>query len=168
MWRRTTIRPPRTLTSMTGIAASIMRSAGDGERMRVTIRLMMVEETTRRSRLVEEELAKEKGMDHRSRRQEKMGINLLLHPDRRVSLMVIVEVLSALAKRFEKPSRPPPPPIPTFKDSFKEFPRFKADLKAYLKEFYSTASKRVKVMTIHEKCFTKATLAKIELATLTR
>ena len=26
-------------------------------------------------------------------------------------------VLSALAKRFEKPSRPPPPPIPVFKDS---------------------------------------------------
>ena len=73
----------------------------------------------------------------------------------------IVEVLSALAKRFEKPSRPPPPPIPTFKDSFKEFPRFKKDLKAYLKEFYLTAPERVKVMTIREKCFTKATLAKI-------
>ena len=74
---------------------------------------------------------------------------------------MIVEVLSALAKRFEKPSRPPPPPIPTFKDSFKEFPRFKKDLKAYLKEFYATAPERVKVMAIREKCFTKATLAKI-------
>ena len=73
----------------------------------------------------------------------------------------IVFVLSALAKRFEKPSRPPPPSIPTFKDSVKEFPRFKKDLKAYLKEFYSTAPERVKVMTIREKCFTKATLAKI-------
>ena len=66
-----------------------------------------------------------------------------------------------MAKRFEKPSRPPPPPIPTFKDSFKEFPRFKKDLKAYLNEFYSTAPERVKVMTIREKGFTKATLAKI-------
>ena len=74
---------------------------------------------------------------------------------------VIVEVLSALAKRFEKPSQPPPPPIPTFKDSYKDYPRFRADLRAYLKEFYSTAPERVRVMTIHEKCFTKATLAKI-------
>ena len=73
----------------------------------------------------------------------------------------IVKVLSALAKRFEKPSRPPPPPIPTLKDSYKEFPRFRADLRAYLKEFYSTAPERVRVMTIREKCFTKATLAKI-------
>ena len=48
-----------------------------------------------------------------------------------------------------------------------EFPRFKKDLKAYLKEFYSTAPERVKVMTIREKCFTKATLAKIgHLATV--
>ena len=71
------------------------------------------------------------------------------------------EVLSALAKRFKKPSRPPPPPIPTFKDSYKDYPRFRADLRAYLKEFYSTAPERVWVMTIREKCFTKATLAKI-------
>ena len=34
-------------------------------------------------------------------------------------------------------------------------------MKSYLKEFYSTAPERVKVMTIREKCFTKATLAKI-------
>ena len=73
----------------------------------------------------------------------------------------IVDVLSALTKRFEKPSRPPPPPIPTFKDSYKDFPRFRANLQAYLKEFYSTAPERVRVMTIREKCFTNATLAKI-------
>ena len=36
----------------------------------------------------------------------------------------IVEVLSALAKSFEKPLRLPPPPIPTFKDSFQQFPHF--------------------------------------------
>ena len=48
-----------------------------------------------------------------------------------------------------------------FKDSYKDFPRFRADLRAYLKEFYSTAPERVRVMTIREKCFTKATLAKI-------
>ena len=73
----------------------------------------------------------------------------------------IVEVLSALAKRFEKPLQPPPLPIPTLKDSYKDFPRFQADLRAYLKEFYSTAPERVRVMTIREKCFTKATFAKI-------
>ena len=44
----------------------------------------------------------------------------------------IVEVLSVLAKRFEKKSRPPPPLIPTFKDSYKDYPRFRADLQAYL------------------------------------
>ena len=69
----------------------------------------------------------------------------------------IVDVLSALAKRFEKPSRPPPPPIPVFKDSYKDFPRFRAHLRTYLKDFYSTAPERVRVMTIREKCFTKAT-----------
>ena len=34
-------------------------------------------------------------------------------------------------------------------------------MKSYLKEIYSTAPEHVKVMTICEKCFTKATLAKI-------
>ena len=52
-------------------------------------------------------------------------------------------------------------PNPAFTDSFQQYPRFKADLKSYLKEFYSTTPERVKVMTIREKCFTKATLAKI-------
>ena len=47
----------------------------------------------------------------------------------------IVDVLSALSRRFEKPSRPPPPPIPVFKNSYKEFPRFGKDLPSYLKEF---------------------------------
>ena len=37
---------------------------------------------------------------------------------------MIVDVLSALAKRFEKPSQPPPPPILVFKDSYKEFGEF--------------------------------------------
>ena len=34
-------------------------------------------------------------------------------------------------------------------------------MQAYLKEFYSTPPERVRVMTIREKCFTNATLAKI-------
>ena len=34
-------------------------------------------------------------------------------------------------------------------------------MQAYLKEFYSTLPERVRVMTIREKCFTNATLAKI-------
>ena len=54
MWKRMVIRPLRMLMGMTEIAASIMRSAGDGRRIRVTIRPMMVEGTTRRSRLVED------------------------------------------------------------------------------------------------------------------
>ena len=70
----------------------------------------------------------------------------------------IVDVLSALAKHFEKPLPPPPPPIPTFKD----FPRFHADLRAYLKEFYSIAPERVRVMTIREKCFTKAKIGHLD------
>ena len=78
---------------MTEITASIMRSAGDGKKMRVTIRLMMVEGTTRRSRLVEEEPAKETEEDHHIRHPEEMEINLVLHPDRWVSLMVMYRVL---------------------------------------------------------------------------
>ena len=73
----------------------------------------------------------------------------------------IVDALTSLAKCFEKPLRPPLPSIPVFRDSCKEYPRFRKDLKSYLKEFYSTAEERVKVMTIRKKCFTKATLAKI-------
>ena len=76
----------------------------------------------------------------------------------------IVEVLSALAKRFEKPSRPPPPPIPTFKDSFQQYPRFKADLKSYLKEFYSTAPEHVKVMTIRKNASPKPLWQKLAIS----
>ena len=64
MWKRTTVHPPRMLTDMTEIAASITRSAGDGRRKRVAIRPMMVEKMTRRSRLAEEEPAKGMEEDH--------------------------------------------------------------------------------------------------------
>ena len=74
---------------------------------------------------------------------------------------MIVDALTNLAKHFEKPSRPPLPAIPLFKDTYKEFPRFKKDLKSYLKEYYSSSEECVKVMVVCEKCFTKATLAKI-------
>ena len=57
---------------------------------------MMVEEMTRRSRLAEEEPAKEAEKDHHSRHPEEMGINLVLHPDRRVSFMVMYRVLPLL------------------------------------------------------------------------
>ena len=96
MWKRTAIWPLRMLTDMTEIAASIMTSAGDGRRMRVTIHPMMVEGTTRRSRLVEEEPAKEMEEDHHIRHPEEMEINLVLHPDRRVSLMVMHRVPQSL------------------------------------------------------------------------
>ena len=42
----------------------------------------------------------------------------------------------------------------------KGFSVLQGQLTAYLKEFYSTAPERVRVITIREKCFTKATLAK--------
>ena len=86
------LHPPRMLTGMTEIAASITRSAGGGKITHVAICPMMVEEMTWRSRLVEEEPAKEMEMDHHSCRPEEMGINLVLHPDRRVSLMVMYRV----------------------------------------------------------------------------
>ena len=96
MCMRTAIQPLRTLTDMTEITASIMTSAGDGRRTRVTIRLMMMEGKTRRSRLVEEEQAKETEEDHHIRHPEEMEINLVLHPDRRVSLTVMHRVLRLL------------------------------------------------------------------------
>ena len=67
----------------------------------------------------------------------------------------LVEVLTSLAKRFEKPSRPPLPAIPVFRDMCKDFLRFKKDLKSYFKEYYSRAEECIKVLTIPEKCFSK-------------
>ena len=64
--------------------------------MHPAIRPMMVEEMTRRSRLVEEESAKETEEDHHIRHPEEMEINLVLHPDRRVSLMVMHRVPRSL------------------------------------------------------------------------
>ena len=96
MWKRTAIRPLRMLTDMTEIAASIMTSAGDGRRMGVTIHPVMVEGTTRRSRLVEEEPAKETEEDHHIRHPEEKETSLVLHPDRRVSLMVMYRVTQLL------------------------------------------------------------------------
>ena len=56
--------------------------------MRATIHLMMRGEMIQRDRLVGEELAKETEGDHRIRHHEEMETSLMLHPDRRVSLMV--------------------------------------------------------------------------------
>ena len=57
--------------------------------MRATIRLMMRGEMIQRDRLVGEELAKETEGDHRIRHLEEKETSLVLHPDRRVSLMVL-------------------------------------------------------------------------------
>ena len=84
------------LTDMTEIAASIMRIAEDGRRTRIAICLVMVEETTRRSRLGGEEPVKEREEDHHRPRPEEMEINLMVNPDRRVSLMVMYRVLRLL------------------------------------------------------------------------
>ena len=81
------------LTAMTEIAASIMKIAEDGRRTRIAIRLVMVEETTQRSRLGEEELVKEMEEDHRRRHPEEMETNLVVNIDRRVSLMVMYKGL---------------------------------------------------------------------------
>ena len=64
--------------------------------MRATTRQMMMEEMTRTSLLVEEEPAKEMEEDHHIRHQEEMETSLVLHPDRRVSLMVMYRVPRSL------------------------------------------------------------------------
>ena len=63
---------------------------------RATTRQMMMEGMTRTSRLAEEEPAKEMEEDHHIRHPEEMEINLELHPDRRVSLMVMHRVPRSL------------------------------------------------------------------------
>ena len=57
--------------------------------MRATIRLMMRGEMIQRDRLVGEEPAEETEGDHHSRHLAEKEISLVLHPDRRVSLMVL-------------------------------------------------------------------------------
>ena len=74
---------------MTGIAVSTTRSVRGGRRMRVTTRLMMGGEMIQRNRLVGEELAKETEGDRPIRHLEEKEASLVLHPDRRVSLMVL-------------------------------------------------------------------------------
>ena len=95
-WKRTAVQPPRMLTDMTGITASITRSAGDGRRTHATTRQMMMEVMTRTSRLVEEEPAKEMEGDLHIRHPEEKETSLVLHPDRRVSLMVMYRVTRSL------------------------------------------------------------------------
>ena len=69
--------------------------------MRATTRQMVVEGTTQRSRLAEEEPAKETEEDHHIRHPEEMETSLVLHPDRRVSLMVMFRV-TLLLKYFPR------------------------------------------------------------------
>ena len=64
--------------------------------MRATTSPMMVGGMTRRSHLVEEEPAKETEEDHHIRHPEEMETSLVLHPDRRVSLMVMYRVTQSL------------------------------------------------------------------------
>ena len=95
----------------------------------------------------EEELAKETG-EGSHHHPEETEINLVVNIDRRVSLMVtlkgprLLKYFPRLLNVSKKPLRPPPPPIPTFKDSYKDFPRFRANLWAYLNEFYSTVPEK--------------------------
>ena len=81
-------RPPlRTLMGTTETFASTRRSGRGGGRMRATISLMMMGTMTHEDRLVGEEPAKEMEEDH-IRHPEEEEISPVLHPDRRVSLMV--------------------------------------------------------------------------------
>ena len=68
--------------------------------MRATIRLMMRWEMIQRDCLVGEELAKGTEGDHRIRRLEEMETSLVLHPDRRVSLMA--QRVTLLLKYFPR------------------------------------------------------------------
>ena len=64
--------------------------------MHATTRQMMTEEMTRTSHLVEGEPAKEMEEDHHIRHPEEMETSLVLHPDRRVSLMGMYRVTQLL------------------------------------------------------------------------
>ena len=74
---------------MTGIAVSTTRSARGGKRTCATTRLMMRGEMIQRDRLVGEELAEETEGDHHIRHLAEKETSLVLHPDRRVSWMVL-------------------------------------------------------------------------------
>ena len=102
---------------------STTRIDGDGGRMLSATRQEMGGgEMIQRSRLeeVEEEAKEMEGRGHRHHPGEE-ETSLVVITDRWVSLMVTPLVplsltfyVSALAKRFEKLSRPPLPPIPVF------------------------------------------------------
>ena len=75
--------------------------------------------------------------------------------------MAILTALNRLADRFDQPTRPAPPTVPRFTDSYRNWPRFRQDIEAYLSDFYARADERVRVLFLKEKCFSTAALAKI-------
>ena len=131
--RRTMDHPPRTLMATTGTAVSITKTAEDGRRMHRGIRREVCggedpeEPPGGRGGAGRGDGGAPPpppGGDGDQPRNQPRQAGII---DGDVQGAAIIEVLSGLAKRFEKPSRLPPPPIPTFKDSYKEFPFFKAD-----------------------------------------
>ena len=66
-----------------------------------------------------------------------------------------------LADRFDQPTRPAPPAVPRFTDSYRNWPQFHKDIEAYLSDFYARADERVRVLFMKEKCFSSAAQAKI-------
>ena len=75
--------------------------------------------------------------------------------------MAILRAFTRLADRFDQPARPAPPTVPRFTDSYRNWPRFRKDIEAYLGDFYARADERVRVLFLKEKCFSTAALAKI-------
>ena len=73
----------------------------------------------------------------------------------------LVNELNSLARRFEKPARPPAPTVPTFNDTCKNFLRLRKDVKSYFKEFYGKSEERVKILVLREKCLSKSTGQKV-------
>ena len=57
--------------------------------------------------------------------------------------MAILRAFTRLADRFDQPARPAPPTVPRFTDSYRNWPRFRKDIEAYLGDFYARADKRV-------------------------
>ena len=57
--------------------------------------------------------------------------------------MAILRAFTRLADRFDQPARPAPPTVPRFTDSYRNWPRFRKDIEAYLGDFYATADERV-------------------------
>ena len=51
--------------------------------------------------------------------------------------MAILRAFTRLADRFDQPTRPAPPIVPRFTDSYRNWPLFRKDIEAYLFETFT-------------------------------